>query len=320
MQIEEAEAKDQLSCRLCSKTYKTAKQLKGHLKSQRHGLEVAKREEVERASATSATILQGSDPEADSDDDGNCSEASQDFDSNICLFCNEEFDSLEHNMLHMFKIHGLFVPDQEHLIDLSSLLGYLSLLITDFNECLYCGKIKGSVEGIQHHMISKAHCKINLDEKSQLEDFYDFPQDRDFQLLEVKDGEKDVHLATGKTLVHRSRAYLFHQRVPTHAPSSTAGQLSLEETASSDTASTLGPEQTQALTATNKALITRKSNSQALIGISDTQRRTLRAVEKKMMSMEIRTRKEYERKVEKIGNKRKFFRASVPGPGLGLSH
>jgi len=52
----------------------------------------------------------------------------------------------------------------------------------------------------------------------------------------------------------------------------------------------------------------RRGDEQGLIGISEREQRVLRVVEKKIMKMEIRAQNEYQRKVERSGNKQKFFR------------
>jgi hypothetical protein len=84
---------------------------------------------------------------------------------------------------HMHKAHGLFIPDQQHLIDLDSFLGYLSFLISEFHECLYCESIKGSPEAAKHHMTSKGHCRINFEGTARWEEFYDYPEDREHVVI-----------------------------------------------------------------------------------------------------------------------------------------
>ncbi|EKD13934.1 uncharacterized protein L3040_005454 [Drepanopeziza brunnea f. sp. 'multigermtubi'] len=94
-----------------------------------------------------------------------------------CLFCNYESPSIELNAAHMERIHSMFIPERNYLVQLDGLIGYLYEKITEFHECLYCGKLKPTVFGLQTHMRDKGHCKIPFDtEDQQLEigEFYDF--------------------------------------------------------------------------------------------------------------------------------------------------
>ncbi|KAG9246633.1 C2H2 type zinc-finger-domain-containing protein [Calycina marina] len=95
----------------------------------------------------------------------------------LCLFCNYESPSIELSANHMAKIHEMFIPEKDFLIDLEGLIGSLYEKIHEFHECLYCGKLKQSVFGLQTHMRDVGHCKIPFHtEEEQLEigEFYDF--------------------------------------------------------------------------------------------------------------------------------------------------
>ena len=97
--------------------------------------------------------------------------------SKRCLFCNYDSPSVELNAAHMERIHGMFIPEKDFLVDLEGLVGSLIEKIYEYHECLYCGKLKPSVFGLQTHMRDKGHCKIPFfTEEEQLEigDFYDF--------------------------------------------------------------------------------------------------------------------------------------------------
>ncbi|KUJ12489.1 uncharacterized protein LY89DRAFT_652956 [Mollisia scopiformis] len=110
-----------------------------------------------------------------------------------CLFCNFDSPSVPLNAAHMERIHGMFIPERTYLVDLEGLVGSLYEKIHEYHECLYCGKLKPSVFGLQTHMRDKGHCKIRFDtEEEQLEigEFYDFRStysDAD----EMSDSEED---------------------------------------------------------------------------------------------------------------------------------
>lgn len=94
-----------------------------------------------------------------------------------CLFCNYESPTVALNANHMEKIHGMFIPERQYLVDLEGLLSTLQQRIVEFNECIYCGKVKANAFAVQTHMRDIGHCKIPYTtEEEQLEigEFYDF--------------------------------------------------------------------------------------------------------------------------------------------------
>ncbi|EHK97240.1 putative Zinc finger protein [Glarea lozoyensis 74030] len=94
-----------------------------------------------------------------------------------CLFCNYESPSMELSVNHMEKIHGMFIPEKPYLVNLEGLVASLHEKIYEYHECLYCGKLKPSVFGLQTHMRDKGHCKIPFgteDEQLEIGEFYDF--------------------------------------------------------------------------------------------------------------------------------------------------
>ena len=104
-------------------------------------------------------------------------EASIDTSLRRCLFCNYDSATIPLNAVHMERIHGMFIPEKPYLVDLDGLIESLREKIYDMHECLYCGKLKPSVFGLQTHMRDKGHCKIPFEtEEEQLDigEFYDF--------------------------------------------------------------------------------------------------------------------------------------------------
>lgn len=94
-----------------------------------------------------------------------------------CLFCNYDSPSIELNAAHMERIHGMFIPERTYLVQLDGLIGSLYEKIYEFHECLYCGKLKPTVFGLQTHMRDKGHCKIPFDTEDQqldIGEYYDF--------------------------------------------------------------------------------------------------------------------------------------------------
>ncbi|KAF5666682.1 C2H2 zinc finger transcription factor [Fusarium heterosporum] len=97
------------------------------------------------------------------------------FASERCLFCPATSPTFLENVAHMQNVHGLFVPYKQHiLVDLETLFRYLHLVIFDYRECIYCGTERSTIQGVQHHMVGKGHCKFEVRQDSEFADFYDF--------------------------------------------------------------------------------------------------------------------------------------------------
>ncbi len=94
-----------------------------------------------------------------------------------CLFCNYESPTLALNIVHMERIHGMFVPEKNYLVDLEGLIAALQQRVVEFHECLFCGKVKANTFAAQTHMRDTGHCKIPYtteDEQLEIGEFYDF--------------------------------------------------------------------------------------------------------------------------------------------------
>lgn len=135
-----------------------------------------------------------------------------------CFMCDLKNETLEKCMVHMYKKHGLFIPDIEYLKDPEGLLTYLGLKVKRDFLCLYCNERCqpfSSLEGVRKHMEAKSHCKIHYGdggdyEEGELDDFYDYSSsymDEDGkQLVAVNDGCHSVELGTGGAeLISRRR-------------------------------------------------------------------------------------------------------------------
>lgn len=115
-----------------------------------------------------------------------------------CLFCTHRAETLEANIDHMARSHGMFIPERPYLVDLEGLILHLSRKVHDDYRCLYCGRLKWSEDGIKTHMRDSGHCKIAYDtEEQQLElgDFYDFRStysDVDYDEQWEDDGDEEM--------------------------------------------------------------------------------------------------------------------------------
>lgn len=145
-----------------------------------------------------------------------------------CLFCPAESDDMAGNVSHMQQKQGLFIPQtvvgvrdgttKGLVVDTETLLRYMHLVISGDRQCLFCQKQCRSVRAVQHHMTSRGHCRMDLDEGSDSEflDFYEVSDDDDDNDAGV-DGLNIIHLhqdlgrdtrqlSSGKVVSHRSAA------------------------------------------------------------------------------------------------------------------
>ena len=127
-----------------------------------------------------------------------------------CLFCNYDSPNLKLSVMHMTKIHSLFIPEQYYLVDPEGLVRYMQAKIYQNFECLYCHRLRGNAEGVQTHMRDKGHCKIAFETEEEMIEvgqFYDFSStysddgagDSDMELDASKSGQNGgVKLANGE--------------------------------------------------------------------------------------------------------------------------
>ncbi|TVY49365.1 Cytoplasmic 60S subunit biogenesis factor [Lachnellula occidentalis] len=302
------------SCIACEKHYTNRKAWQAHLKSRNHT-------EKSAAFNSKAPVVSDELPPL-SDLSLNDQEAEEEcFNPMECLFCNAESTSLVSNMMHMSQAHSFFIPDIEYLFDLESLLGYLSVVISVFKECLFCGSSKTSKFAVQDHMRAKGHCKVYFDDdEHELKQFYDFSGDGGENGEEQKEeltlvpDEDELRLPSGKILGHRSNTRQFRQHhINRSASASFSQQQSLPEAEPG-----VEPEsETTVPSPRDRSLALRAGTSNSLIGVPELQQRALMAVEHKMLKMETTARNVYQHVLERAGNKQKRFKVRSIGKKQG---
>ena len=306
--------------------YDSRKAYQSHLKNHQHALEMLNFGtnhlgviEDETAPKDNVLFLEESDVHHDIGqhiNDGS-------FVASRCLFCNADSSTLELNLEHMSKLHGMFIPNQEYLYDVESLLGYLFQIVFQFHACIYCETTKSSVEGVQHHMRDKGHCMTNFDDDSEFEDFYDFSApdsetegakaiaggddeadqiaDQRMQATITATSHELLRLTSGKTLGHHSQSRYYRQHLPT--PTKRAEYAQRKAITDSSSSEHIDPQ------AGSDRQVTTHANA-GMMGVPEQQQRALRAVEKKIMKQEVRVRNDYQWGVQKGANRQKHFRVS----------
>jgi len=246
---------------------------------------------------------------------------------NCCLFCTKDSDSLETNLEHMSSEHGLYIPEIEHLSSLETIIGYLRTVITEYNECLYCGMIKQSAEGIRRHMLDKGHCMINLEREPELLEFWEF-SDSDGHDTDDEETPKSLDtvasrdlsqgeytLPSGKVVGSKSKAResrLFARRT-TLADKETSSRMITEgpidntdKTSSADPAESL--KRTQGGTQ-DRAVAVR--DAVGLVGVSEQQMRSLITVQRKMQRQQAIVQASVAWAGEKGGTHQKYYKVKM---------
>lgn len=100
-----------------------------------------------------------------------------------CIFCGMNNGEIEANVRHMFKRHGLYIPERSFLSDLKGLLAYLSLMVSQF-QCIVCSFQGRNLELVWQHMSTKGHCRIpyeSKEDKRKVGMFYTFYEEPEFR-------------------------------------------------------------------------------------------------------------------------------------------
>ena len=122
-----------------------------------------------------------------------------------CLFCHpklkQDFTTIDENTEHMFKHHGLYIPETQYLVDKKGLIEYLAEKI-GFGFCIACNYQGRNTEAAREHMHTKRHMRIPYeteDEKLEISNFYDFSSTYDDNdvVAEAEDGDGDWEDVSG---------------------------------------------------------------------------------------------------------------------------
>lgn len=128
------------------------------------------------------------------------------FKLNECLFCSELSGSVNQNIDHMYSMHGFTILFSDNVKDKKELLQYIGDKILLNFDCLYCGKMFRSIQGVQHHMVSTDHCKMRND--SEYSHLYN-PLDPCCEGEILQNGE--LTLSNSRVLGHRDYKVYYKQ-------------------------------------------------------------------------------------------------------------
>jgi len=296
----------QKSCGTCQRHFTDFRSWQTHLKSQHH---------LRSLSPGSSIATNESSTDTPEKQYIVSLKAQDQFDPTHCLFCNLESHDLEENLMHMSHSHSFFIPDIDFLTDIETFLNYLFSIIAEFTECLFCGSVKATKVAVQDHMRGKGHCRLNFEnEEHELHQFYmsDSEEEQDMESDgAVIIGEEEIRLPSGKVLCHRAQARRFRQKHLKEVKD-------LEITAGSHVSPSENSEtETLLAKSTERQLAMRAGTSTSIIGISDLQQRSLRAIEKKTLQTETLIANEYQSVLERGFNQQKRFKVRSIGKKQG---
>jgi pre-60S factor REI1 len=234
----------------------------------------------------------------DVSDDGDTElSAEPEINSKQCLFCGAENSTVDDNLAHMSKAHGFDIPYQDNLIvDLETLVGYLHLVIYGYAECILCAARRSTVEGIQHHMTAKGHCRFNV--ASDIAEFYSIPAPA------YHADEESLRLPSGKLLSHRTRATGLAALRTARQPVERRPETTALSLATPTHKSELVPTQDHDTTAPSNTQLSRltRGDQQSLAHLLDHEVRSLLATSARHIDQSRREEKQAQLKLEKAGN------------------
>ncbi|KAI4845114.1 hypothetical protein E4T44_05800 [Aureobasidium sp. EXF-8845] len=273
----------------------------------------------------------GSSSDGDNDED---TLNDTDFESTQCLFCISTSESIDSNLDHMSKSHGMRIPSPHQLtVDPTTLLSYLNLVISVYNECLTCGTQRRNTQAIKQHMLGKGHCSFDIsDVRSEYREFWNFGEDG--AGVQV-DGE-NITLPSGRVVTSRSVRTTQQRQRPSGSgvislscsndPSLGASKSSPSESSnpSVDTSSTshkqaLTKQDLRALTLDKQLGTLRTSDRLALAHLPASEQRAILATQHSQLQKARRQERDMQARLQRKNNQTlmKHFVPDVPGPKLG---
>jgi pre-60S factor REI1 len=251
-----------------------------------------------------------------------------DFESTQCLFCVSTSESIDSNLDHMSKSHGMRIPSPHQLtVDPTTLLSYLNLVISVYNECLTCGTQRRNTQAIKQHMLGKGHCAFDIsDVESEYREFWNFGEDE--AGVQV-DGE-NITLPSGRVVMSRSVRTTQQRQRPSGSGTislSRSNTPSVEASNDSPTESSNHSSHKQALTKQDlralnldKQLGTlRTSDRLALAHLPASEQRAMLATRHSQLQKARRQERDMQARLQRKNNQTlmKHFVPDVPGPKLG---
>jgi pre-60S factor REI1 len=276
----------------------------------------------------------GSDHSSSSDDDNDADTLNDtEFEPTQCLFCVIDSESIDSNLDHMSKSHGMRIPSPHQLtVDPTTLLSYLNLVISVYHECLTCGTQRRNTQAIKQHMLGKNHYSFDIsDVESEYREFWNFGEDG----VGVQVDGENITLPSGRVVMSRSVRTTQQRQRPSGSGTislSRSNASPLETSISSPSDSSIAKASStsshkQALTKQDvralnldKQLGTlRNSDRLALAHLPASEQRAILATQHSQLQKARRQERDMQARLQRKNNQTlmKHFVPDVPGPKLG---
>jgi pre-60S factor REI1 len=309
-------------CNTCTRNFTTSAAQREHMRSEWHVSNLRRRiagdkalseEEWDKAQTKAVPRLKRQSPSPPVEEMEELEEVEDEYEEDSisptqCLFCPTFLSSIEENVNHMSSTHGLFMPNRHLLSDMESFLGYLSTIVFECHECLFCGIVKGSLEGVRTHMKDKGHCKIKMED---VREFCEYDTAEEEKIWGVNMGDNEWRLPSGVIITSGSDTTPMARRAKTRNRSSRQRLRKAENHA----AITATAEQQDLLqtSSTNRQLTTMPRNANlSLAGLEASQIRALQRTEKSMRSREASAKTAGRHAMEQAPVLTKYYKTENP--------
>lgn len=207
-----------------------------------------------------------------------------------CLYCGIDNKEVERNIRHMFRSHGLYIPERSYLVDLPGLLDFLiNTIVVDY-ACLCCNYVGKSLKSIRDHMNSKRHCRMPYEtsfEKDMFAPFYDYSSLTEKPIMKTKSAKK-IHFQVDETETNKKETDDY--------PQSDSGKISSSNNKKIPSIKARRPIRTAVVTAQDRRMVSGITEKQYKSGL------------KKMQQLEQRAHADYLRKTSKRINFQPHYR------------
>ncbi|KAF5689988.1 transcription factor [Fusarium denticulatum] len=180
-------------CRLCNIELRGLETWKAHVKSHGHVQKLQEKVHGVTVLSTTSSFRSQTRDEFENDDQESASDVEED-----------DFGEEDQELVatEFVPTHGFNIPFQEFLaVDLETLVSYFHFVTNTYRECICCGTRRSTVEGIQHHMLAKGHCRFDI--SPETEEFYELPRYEDALGDRKQNAGDPVRLPSGRIISNR---------------------------------------------------------------------------------------------------------------------
>lgn len=269
---------------------------------------------LDNSRSESRTSTRSADDEVDSSDER------PDFVPEECIFCGEDQETFDDNLIHMASTHSFIIPFQNALtVDLETIVWYFHLVINSYHECILCGRGRSNVEAVRQHMTGAGHCRFNVE--GEITEFYDLDE---IESRNVDAETSTMALSSGKVVKQRetgptAKTHRQQRRALIRASSTTERPEIGDEAVEDDTGKALTKSERKIRAFSNHLSQLRAGDQAAIAHLTSGQQHTLLNRTKRAANEGQRDETLAKTKIERKSNKtlQGHFRLDGVGRRLG---